>query len=76
VSHLNHCGIGIGIFAIELFGLERIGFSSVPATRGVTQAGKTFDASVFHRYFVRVNCNLNLNLLLNALLLRRAAVGF
>jgi hypothetical protein len=27
-------------------------------------------------YFIRVNRNLNLNLLLNALLLRRVAVGF
>jgi hypothetical protein len=37
---------------------------------------KQFDPKQMTCYVVRVNRNLNLNLLLNALLLCRAAVGF
>jgi hypothetical protein len=36
----------------------------------------SFDRNSSFRYFAVVNRNLNLNLLLNALLLRRVAVGF
>jgi len=53
-----------------------MGCASVSAPNARAQAGKTVDATEFSGYFAIVNRNLNLDLLLSALLLRRAAVGF
>ena len=44
--------------------------------RAEKRAEKPFDAAGGDDYLAIVNCNLNLNLLLNALRLCRAAVGF
>jgi hypothetical protein len=56
--------------------LSHIERSSFPATGAALQAGKYLTQRPNQRNFLHVNRNLNLNLLLNALLLCRTAVGF
>jgi hypothetical protein len=46
------------------------------AGTGASKAGKKVDPGQHSGYCFGVNRNLNLNLLLNALLLRSVAVGF